>query len=67
MFRLVLTNIKGGRDNNAGEFIYCDVCLEGVPKIDSDGNKIKSTMRLKRYESLDEESNRLIQDMRGNS
>ena len=66
MFIVRFTNIEGGRDNSAGEFIYCDVCLEGVPKIDSDGNKIESTMRLRRNEKLDEESNRLIQDMRGN-
>ena len=45
---------------------YCDVCVEGFPKIDSDGNKRYSTKRLPRDDKLDEESNRLIQDMRGN-
>ena len=45
---------------------YCDVCVEGFAKIDSDGNKRYSIKRMPRDDKLDEESNRLIQDMRGN-
>tara|TARA_R100001509_G_scaffold67140_1_gene37318 strand:- start:234 stop:629 length:396 start_codon:yes stop_codon:yes gene_type:complete len=45
---------------------YCDVCVEGIPKIDSDGNKRHSIQRFRRNDKMDEESNRLIQDMRGN-
>ncbi len=70
MYDVLYTNIHSTPTNvySFGD-PYCDVCVEGflkADKIDSDGNKRYSTKRLPRDDKLDEESNRLIQDMRGN-
>ena len=68
MYDVLFTNLHSTpRDIFSSGDPICDVCVEGIPKIDSDGNKRHSTKRLPRDDKLDEESNRLIQDMRGNS
>lgn len=66
MYEVQFVNLpsRSGRPEFGGH--YCDVCLEGIPNIDSDGNAIYSRSILRRDRKMDEESNRLIQDMREN-